>query len=129
MVCRGKLYYNSNLIRKQGGSIKVHMHVSLPNSASNIAARLVSSILKGEVTLIELTVLYNSPDCLQNARLRKENKELYQHALSNLETKGMVSEFVTIKIGALGHWLPHTHLALRQQISSLSQSTAIYTTS
>jgi len=56
--------------------------------------------------------------------LRKENKELYQHALSDLETKGMVFELVTIEIGALGHWLPHTRSALRQQIPSLSKSTA-----
>jgi len=28
-----------------------------------------------EITLIELTVPYNSPDSLKNARLRKENKE------------------------------------------------------
>ena len=40
----------------------------------------------GEITLIELTVPYNSPDCL--------------------------------------NWLPHTHSALRQQIPSLSKSTA-----
>ena len=78
----------------------------------------------GEITLIELTVPYNSPDCLKNARLRKENKELYQHALSDLETKGMVSELVIIEIGALGHWLPHTRSALQQQIPSLSKSTA-----
>ena len=56
--------------------------------------------------------------------MRKENKELYQHALSDLETKGMVFELVTIEIGALGHWLPHAHSALWQQISSLSKSTA-----
>ena len=44
--------------------------------------------------------------------------------MSDLETKGMVSELVTIEIGALGHWLPHTRSALRQQIPSLSKSTA-----
>ena len=31
---------------------------------------------------------------------------------------------MTIKIGTLDHWLPHTHSALWQQISSLSKSTA-----
>ena len=40
-----------------------------------------------EIILIELTVPYNSPDCLHNTRSRKESKEIYQHALSDLETK------------------------------------------
>ena len=31
---------------------------------------------------------------------------------------------MTIEIGALGHWLPHTCSALWQQISSFSKSTA-----
>ena len=81
-----------------------------------------------EIILIELTVLYNSPDCLHNARLRKGSKEIYQHALSDLETRGMRSELVTIEIeiGALGHWLPHTCSSLRLQISSLSKSAATH---
>jgi len=33
-----------------------------------------------EIIFIELTVPYNSPDCLHNARSRKESKEIYQHA-------------------------------------------------
>ena len=48
----------------------------------------------------------------------------YQHALSDLETKGMTSELMTVEIGALGHWLPHTHSSLRQ-VSSLSKPAAM----
>ena len=59
----------------------------------------------GEITFIELTVPYNSPDSLLNARSRKEGKEI---ALSDLETKGMISELVCIEIGALGHWCIRT---------------------
>ena len=55
-----------------------------------------------EIILSELTVPYNSPDCLHNEKLRKESKETYQHALSDVETKGMISELVTIENGALG---------------------------
>ena len=33
-----------------------------------------------EIIFIELTVPYNSPDCLHNARSRNESKEIYQHA-------------------------------------------------
>ena len=37
----------------------------------------------------------------------------------------MISELITIEIGALGHWLPHTRSLLRQQIS-LSKSAATH---
>ena len=46
--------------------------------------------------------------------------------MSDLETKGMMSEHVTIEIGALGHWLPHTCSSLRQQFSSLLKSAATH---
>ena len=46
--------------------------------------------------------------------------------MSDLETKGMISELVTIGIAALGHWLPHTRSLLRQQFSSLSKSAATH---
>ena len=42
--------------------------------------------------------------------------------MSNLETKGMISELVCIEIGALGHWLSHTRSSLQQQVPSLSKS-------
>ena len=48
--------------------------------------------------------------------------QTYQHALSDLQTKGMISELVTIEIGALGHWLPYTRSSLQQQVSLLSKS-------
>ena len=52
---------------------------------------------------------------------------MYQHTLSDLESKGVISdELVTIEIGALGHWLPHTCSSLRQQVSSLSKSAATH---
>ena len=33
-----------------------------------------------EIIFVELTVPNKSPDCLHNARSRKESKEIYQHA-------------------------------------------------
>ena len=41
-----------------------------------------------EITLVELTIPFNSPESLANARNRKESKENYQLALSNLESLG-----------------------------------------
>ena len=69
---------------------------------------------------IGLVVPYNSPDCLQNARSRKESKEMYQH---NLEAKRCLNLSL---IGALGHWLTCLCSVLRQQVSSLSKSSATY---
>ena len=47
--------------------------------------------------------------------------------MSDLETKGMIAEFVSIEIGALGHWLPHTRFSLQQQVpQSLSKSAATH---
>ena len=56
----------------------------------------IVSVSDNEIIFIDLTVPYNSPDCLHNARSRKESKEIYQHALSNLETKGMISELIVL---------------------------------
>ena len=112
---------------------KKRLYADLPglratdNPQSTIPARPDIVIIRAnEISFIELTVPYNSPDCLRNAQLRKENKEIYQHALSDLETEGMIAEFVSIEIGALGHWLPHTRSSLRQQVPSLSKSAATH---
>ena len=45
--------------------------------------------------LIELTVPYNSPDCLQNAKSRKERKEIYQRLMSDLNARNFPSKLVT----------------------------------
>ena len=100
---------------------------TIPAEILDTSARPDMVIIRAnEISFIELTVPYNSPDCLHNARLRKENKEIYQHALSDLETKGMIAEFVSIEIGALGYWLPHTRSSLRKKVPSLSKSAATH---
>ena len=43
-------------------------------------------IEKQQITLVELTVPFNSPESLTNAKKRKENKENYQFVLSELES-------------------------------------------
>ena len=59
-----------------------------------------------EVTLIELTIPHNSLDDTTRAKERKSDKELYQQAINDLETKGFLTNLYTIEIGTLGHWLP-----------------------
>ena len=63
---------------------------------NNIINIYIVSVSDNEIIFIKLTVTYNSPDCLHNARSRKESKEICQHALSDLETKGMISELIVL---------------------------------
>ena len=69
-----------------------------------------------KISLIELTVPYNSPEALSNARLRKRNKENYQLVLSELDRKGFNASLITLEIGALGHSLPQTHSDLKGRL-------------
>ena len=52
------------------------------------------------VTLIELTIPFNSQESLTNAKTRKENKENYQLVLEDLESRGYVANLITIEIGS-----------------------------
>ena len=77
-----------------------------------------------EVTLIELTIPHNSLESLSNARDRKSQKDIYLHALSDLEAKGFVSNLYTIEIGSLGHWLPTSQRALLKAAPLLTKQLA-----
>ena len=76
------------------------------NPPSTIPAEILGTSARPDIVitkanaiiLMELTVPYNSPDCIHHAKSRKESKEIYQHALSDLEAKGLRSELVTIKL-------------------------------
>ena len=52
------------------------------------------------VTLIELTIPFNSQESLTNAKTRKENKENYQLVLEDLESRDYVANLITIEIGS-----------------------------
>ena len=58
------------------------------------------------------------------AKKRKPEKELYQQALSNLESKGFEGDFYTIEIGTLGHWLPTSQTSLLKVSPSLTKKEA-----
>ena len=73
------------------------------------------------ITLIELTVPYNSPDALSNARLRKRNKENYQLVLSELDRKGFKASLITLEISSLGHSLPQAHSNLKSGLPCLTK--------
>ena len=89
---------------------------TMPQSIVSTSARPDIVVIHGnKITLIELTVPYNSPEALSNARLRKRNglrkrnEENYQLVLSELDRKGFQASLITLEISALGHSLPQTH--------------------
>ena len=83
---------------------------TIPQNIVSTSARPDIVVIHGnKITLIELTVPYNSPEALSNAQLRKRNKENYQLILSELDRKGFQASLITLEISALGHSLPWTH--------------------
>ena len=69
---------------------------------------------KTNITIIELTIPFNSPDSFAEAQYRKYNK--YQLLLSELETKGLKPKFLSVEIGALGHWQSKTGTLLHKLV-------------
>ena len=70
-----------------------------------------------EILLFELTIPYNSPEALSNARKRKMSKEIF---LSELDSKGVKASLTTLEISALGHSLTQTHSDLRRLLPCLT---------
>ena len=96
---------------------------TIPQDIVTTSARPDIVVIHGnKITLIELTVTYNSPEALSNAQLRKRNKEDYQLVLSEQDRKGFKASFITSEIGALGHSLPLTHSDLKGSLSCLIKS-------
>ena len=72
--------------------------------------------------ILEMTIPYNSPEALSNARQRKRNKENYQLALSELDRKGFKTSLTTLEVGTLGHSPPQTHSDLKRILPRVSKS-------
>ena len=65
---------------------------TIPSEILDTTARPdIVIIQQHEITLLELTVPFNSPEGLANAKHRKEGKENYQLVLSDLESRGSLS--------------------------------------
>ena len=75
-------------------------------------------------TFIELTIPHNSLDSMTRAKERKSEKELYQQALNDLESKGFEGDLYTIKIGTLGHWFPTSRTSLLKASPFLTKKEA-----
>ena len=74
----------------------------------------ITIISTGHITLVELTVPWNSEDNLARAKRTKSTKENYQLALSDLSTCNFKAELVTLEIGCLGHHTNDLFCALKR---------------
>ena len=61
-----------------------------------------------KIIIIELTVPFNSPDSINTAHNFKTSK--YQILLSDMETKGYITDFVAVEVGALGHYFSKVYV-------------------
>ena len=64
-------------------------------------------------------VPFNLPDSINTAHNFKTSK--YQILLSDLETRGYITDFVTIEFGALGHYSRRVCLSLFRVFPALSR--------
>ena len=94
--------------------------LSVPHKVKGFANYTITN---RTITFVELTIPYNSPECLANAKHRKKTKTNYQLALSDLDSRGYPASLITIEIGALGHWLPSTRANLQQLLPGVPKST------
>ena len=93
---------------------------TVPVSIQTTSARpdmfLVRNML---LTLIELTISYDSRENLRNARARKSQKSSYLELLGDLEAKVYSASLVTCEISSLGHSLAICLKAIHELFSIL----------
>ena len=83
---------------------------------------VIFNVERYEICLLELTCPFNSAEHLQAAREQKSSKIEYQLLISELDRLGYASQYFTIKIGCLGHYLSESIRALQ---AAIQQSTAV----
>ena len=65
-----------------------------------------------EIQILELTVPSNFKSVLQNARVRKQNKENYNYLVNDLKDRKWNTTYHSVEIGSLGHIPPSAKEAI-----------------
>ena len=73
----------------------------------------ITIVTTGRITMVELTVPWNSEDSLASAKRHKSSKENYQLLLSDLFSQNIRAELITLEIGCLGHHTNDLFCALK----------------
>ena len=102
---------------------------TIPADVSTTSSRpdvVVMSRTRSEITLLELTVPFNSLEALAAARSRKSLKSSYLQLKLDLENSGWSVSYSTLEIGSLGHYEPRAIKTL-SDIFDLSKKEAKHT--
>ena len=82
----------------------------------------IAIVSTGRITMVELTVPWNSEDSLASAKRYKTSKENYQLVLSDLSSQNIRAELITLEIGCLGHHTNDLFCALKHLAPHCSKS-------
>ena len=93
-----------------------------PDILTTSARPDITIVSAGHITLVELTVPWNSEDNLAGAKRTKSTKKNYQLALSDLANLNITAELVTLEIGCLGHHTNDLFCALKHITPSSGKS-------
>ena len=96
-------------------------HRACESPAATIPPKIIATsarpdifiIYDNQAVIIELTVPWNSQSNIQKARSFKQNKDNYQHLVSDLSMLGYSVQLQTIEIGCLGHYTSEAYAALK----------------
>ena len=87
---------------------------TVPPSLISTPARPDICIVEDKnVTILELTVPWNSTSSISNARNRKQNKSNYQFLASDFHQLGFQVQLLTIAIGCLGLYTDQAYASLK----------------
>ena len=81
---------------------------------------VIVSELDRTVQVLELTVPNNTPENLQQARHRKQNKSEYLSLFEDISGRGWSVTYDTVEIGLLGHYQKDTIDAIKSILPSVS---------
>ena len=107
------------MTKRREKTLGVHVHVhggrgidyppaTIPTDISTSTSRPDLVLISGpEVTFLELTVPFNSPEALAAARSRKSLKSNYLQLVTDLEDSGWSASYFTLEIVSLGHFEPN----------------------
>jgi len=79
-------------------------------------------VTSNSITLLELTCPLDSNQHLEAAKDRKLSKQEYLQILSELDRLGIPSNYDTVEISVLGHYLPSTLTLLDKSVNFFNQS-------
>ena len=76
-------------------------------------------LISNNAKQIELTIPTNTPQGIDQAKLRKQNKSEYNSLVEDIRTRAWSVNYDTIEIGSLGHFTKATIKAVKSILPSL----------